>query len=126
MAVKDNPNFNNNPRTLNVIREYKNWKKLVVEYNRQQYRIIKNKLMNIHSSHQNDDELSDLRSNVEQDHLLESTLSPKTEKLAFLKKRIERIKKENPELLDLESIFDESNCDKKNIEAVERVNEKLM
>ena len=65
LAVKDNPNFNNNPRTLNVIREYEDWKKLVVEYNHQQYRIIKNKFISIQESRQNDEQSSDLSSTVE-------------------------------------------------------------
>lgn len=61
LVIKDNPNFNNNPRTLNVIKEYEDWKKLVVEYNHQQYRIIKNKFFNL----QNEEQLNNLNSKVE-------------------------------------------------------------
>ena len=43
--LKNNLNFNQNPRTLAAIEEYSKWKELVIEYNYQQYRIIENKLM---------------------------------------------------------------------------------
>lgn len=127
LAIKDNPNFNNNPRTFNVIKEYEDWKKLVVEYNHQQYRIIKNKLIGIPSLHQNDEKLS---SKVEQEHITEVPINPQSEKLYSLKKRIEQMKKENSEFLDLESIFsdndDTNNLDSEHIEPVEHTGKRVM
>lgn len=130
LAIKDNPNFNNNPRTLNVIKEYEDWKKLVVEYNHQQYRIIKNKLIGVPVLHQNNEQLSELSPKVEQEHLIEISINPKKEELYSLKKKIGQMKQENKEFLDLESIFDgidkEDNLDSENIENVEHTGRRMM
>lgn len=130
LAIKDNPNFNNNPRTLNVIKEYEDWKRLVVEYNHQQYRIIKNKLIGVQTLHQNDEQLRELSSKVEQEHLTEDSINPRKEELYSLKKRIEQIKQENPEFLDLESIFSETNntnnLDSEHIETVEHTGRSML
>ena len=110
LVVKDNKNFNNNPRTLSVIKEYEDWKRLVVEYNHQQYKIIKDKFLNTKKAWQKDEELSDLKSKVEQEHLDREVLDSKKEELYYLR-MLDEIKQENPELFDLSSIFDESDDD---------------
>lgn len=45
LSVKDNPNLKSDPRTLSIIESYNHWKDLVVEYNYQQYKLVKNKIM---------------------------------------------------------------------------------
>ena len=71
LVVKDNPNFNQNPRTLSVIEEYCKWKDLVIEYNYQQYRVIKNKLMGDNLT-KNSVVGEDIRVKVEQEHFMQS------------------------------------------------------
>lgn len=74
LVIKDNPNFNQNPRTLAVMEEYNKWKELVIQYNYQQYRIIKNKLMGKNLSQKSDNQsvtetYDNLRNKIEQEEV---------------------------------------------------------
>lgn len=104
LVVKDNPNFSNNPRTLSLINEYNDWKKLVVEYNHQQYKIIKNKFIN--------------NPNLYQDK--EENLKDQREIIDYIKQQIEQVKRANLELIDLSEIISSreflNNPDTKQVE----------
>lgn len=41
LSIKDIDDYSNNPRILNLIKKYDNWKSLIIQYSYQQYRIIK-------------------------------------------------------------------------------------
>lgn len=45
LSVKDIDDYSNNPRILNLIKEYDNWKSLIIQYSYQQYKIIKKELL---------------------------------------------------------------------------------
>ena len=45
LSVKDIDDYSNNPRILNLIKKYDNWKSLIIQYSYQQYRIIKKELL---------------------------------------------------------------------------------
>jgi len=108
LVVKDNPNFNQNPRTLSVIDEYSKWKEMVIEYNYQQYIIIKNKLMGDTLS-QNSVVGDNLNSKVEQEHFMQT--EPLKEELIRFMDSLKDTKSEmisrGFEMPNLDDIFDE-------------------
>lgn len=107
-VVKDNQNFHQNPRTLAVIEEYSKWKEMVIEYNYQQYRIIKNKLMGDTLS-QNSVVGDNLNSKVEQEHFMQT--EPSKEELIRFRDSLKDTKSEmisrGFEMPNLDDIFDE-------------------
>lgn len=110
LAVKDNPNFNKNPRTLAVIEEYSKWKEKVIQYNYQQYRIIKSKLMGT-SLNQNDLTSEGLRSKVEQELFMKTeTLDQRENNRSDRLKDIKRKLMESGfEMPNLEEILKKTN-----------------
>lgn len=53
LSVKDIDDYSNNPRILNLIKEYNNWKSLIIQYSYQQYKIIKKELLSSQMLYQN-------------------------------------------------------------------------
>ena len=53
LSVKDIDDYSNNPRILNLIKKYDNWKSLIIQYSYQQYRIIKKELLSSQILYQN-------------------------------------------------------------------------
>ncbi|MCI8347733.1 MAG: hypothetical protein HFJ12_07330 [Bacilli bacterium] len=121
MVVKDNSNFSQNPRTLNVIKEYENWKRLVVEYNHQQYLIVKNRLMDSRILSQSEEYLSQLNSKVEQEQFMNGNKDK--EKMLNFKTRIEVMKQLGFGFPNLDDFFDEKESieDAENIEQPRRM-----
>lgn len=135
-VIKDNPNFNQNPRTLAVIEEYSHWKELVIQYNYQQYRIIKNKLMreNLSSKKENQvtiDDYDSLKSKVEQEHFMKPNQT-KEELIQLrdsLKNTVLNMKQRGVEIPDLNDLFQEqssSNLEQESIEKLESTGRRMM
>ncbi len=128
LVIKDNPNFNQNPRTLAVMEEYSKWKKLVIEYNYQQYIIIKNKLIWKNLSQKSDnpnatETCDNLRNKVEQEHFMKSEQT-KEEFLQLrdsLKSTMSDMQQRGFDIPNLNDLGSFSNVEQEDVEKLENI-----
>lgn len=136
LVIKDNPNFNQNPRTLAVMEEYSKWKELVIEYNYQQYRIIKNKLMGKNLSQKSDNQTAtetydNLSSKVEQEHFMkpEQTKEELLQLRDSLKATMLDMQQRGFDMPNFNDLFQEqsfSNVEQEDVEKVENNGRRMM
>lgn len=136
LVIKDNPNFNQNPRTLAVIEEYNQWKELVIQYNYQQYRIIKNKLMGESLSQRNEtqtvaDAYDDLSPKVEQEHFMkpDQTKEELVQLRRSLKHTMSDMQQRGFDIPNFNDLFQEqslSNVEHENVEPLENSGRRIM